>query len=364
MRKAEFEKYNEKINALTDVNEIQNALAANEQKIRTQSKYPTAVSLCGGWGSLALFLLTGLLSGWTLGVLWVVASIAGAGIISSAVAGIVGHFKYHRYFRALKTQERLAKIMKGDQNYSDALRMRLENRLNKDLAYCRRKRMISDREFEIRKNPLRPVVVNDGVLPQTVDEIKEEAERCNATMRDFKCNVEEMLTSDAGKFDSHKDNMSEKGHFEGAVVVSANELNEDGTIKYDESNNPSILKTEFPAQSDKDLARLLEGISKNFKDKLASGSLPLPVTIEVLDKEGNAINMAVENEEEMTKLVFGQLNRNLLEAEQTPLDIYAKNILEQLPKIDGANKDEEQHEEEQVEQQDEEKEGAERERGA
>lgn len=297
MLKKEFERYNEKMNSLTSDADIRMAIAQNEDDIRKKSKYPTIASLGGGWGSLALLLATGFLSGWTLGVLWVVATIAGAGIISSAVAGIVGHLKYRRYFRALKTQKELAKMMDGDKNYSDVRRARLEKQLNKDLAFCRKKRMISDRELNVRSTISRPIVTEEGSLEALAAEKAAEADKYNKTMANMSADVIERCRSDEieGLFGSRAENLEDGKRFEGSFVISSVEYDKELNPKRDDGGEIKKVEVKIEAQSDKDYAKNLYAISQNIKDKYKEHSLALPFTFKICDSAGNTVEYALKD---------------------------------------------------------------------
>lgn len=338
MNRAEYNVYDSKMANINDPIQLKTELENSKQRIEKNSKYPTIASLGSGWGFLALFLLTGFLSGWTVGVLWVVATIAGVGIASSAIAGLIGHIKYRKYFRALKTQERLAKLQDDGSNHFDKLRLRLERSLSKDLAHCVKKRMISHREADLRRRVLRPVVLSEDALANEQERIREEAATLNQTMMNFKAEAESRCAAEGSKAENNKlkDNISDVKHFEGIISVNAQERDEAGNPKVDEAGNPVMIGANFNAYSDKEFALLLKGISQNLKNKLDSNTLPLPISIQVCDKDGNALDISSDGS---GAIVIKNTDGEVIKGESNPLDIVADSILSKLPIDPDAEKE-------------------------
>lgn len=354
MNRAQYLAYDNKMQSITDPVELQAAMDANKANITQRSKYPTFASLGAGWGFVALFLLTGFLSGWTVGVLWVVATIASAGLASSVIAGIAGYLKYHKYFRALKTREKLAKLQKDGKNHFDKERMRLETRLNKDLAYCRRKRLISSREVEVLGNALpRPEVLPEDVVSAEREKIKAEAEALNHTMEGLQDDTLLAMADEREKCKVFDENISKGQHFEGVVEVSAQARDEDGKPKVNENGEPVLLGANFNALSDKDFALLLKGIATNLGQKYDSDALPLPITIQTMDRSGNMLD-ALNNG--TGTIIIDRANVEAILKDGSPLIQFADNIISQLPPAPekekpnekGAEKDEKVYEEEQA----------------
>ena len=345
MNRAEYNAYDSKMANIVDPEKLKKELEINHQRIEKTSKYPTFASLVSGWGFLALFLLTGFLSGWTVGVLWVVATIAGAGIASSAIAGLIGHIKYRKYFRALKTQERLAKLQDDGSNHFDKVRLRLEKSLSQDLAYCVRKRMISRREADLRRQVLRPVVLPEDALTQEQERIREESILLNQTMSNFKRDAEACYATNGNYegIDKLKDNISDDKHFEGKISVNAQERDEMGNPKVDGEGKPVMIGAEFNAYNDKDFALLLKGISQNLRNKLDSNVLPLPISIQVYDKDGNILDVSSDGS---GVIIITNTDGEVIKGESNPLDIVADDILSKLPIDPDAEKKEQVEEQE------------------
>lgn len=330
--KAEFEKYNADVNAITDVNKLQKNFNENAELIRQKSKMPVLASVGGGWGALALLLLTGFMSGWTLGVLWFVATIAGAGIIASAVAGFVGYLKYRKYFRAVRTQKRLEKLLHDNQNYDDRLRMRLEKRMNKDLAYCRKKRMISDRELYARSHFMEVPQVDGRVAERSQEEIADEAERYNSTMENMQADVTTRHSALEPTLENRQDNFNQGCHSVQKIVIKSNKFDERGNIVLDETNRAVEYRVEFNSISEKETALYMSAISQVFKEKIASSSLPFPIVVEICGADGQPINMAVGGAQELgARFVFDYRDIVQLTSDSNPLDNFANSIVERLP---------------------------------
>lgn len=330
MDKAEFEKYNEKMSKITDVAKLQKAIIENEDDIRKKAKMPALASLGGGWGSLALLLLTGFLTGWTFGVFWIVAAIAGAGILASGVAGLAGYMKYRKYFRAIRTQKRLQQMLDEPENKNEKKRARLERSLNKDLDYCRRKCLISDAERNYRMNSFGRPVVRDSAEASALaeEEVRAEVLAHQQTMSTFADAVASQIAEESfvAKYAPLKDNIDDRRPMNATILVKGCDFDEQGFIKCDEtSGEREYIEAQFLAESDKDCAKYLRGISQNIKNKLADNSLRLPISIQILDDEGNPKVITVDGAN-LTELEFGDKNRVLLEAEDNFLDKLAESI--------------------------------------
>lgn len=344
MKKSGFIEYDKEMSEINDPKELKARIEENSGKIQKKSKLPVAASLMGGWGSLALFLLTGFLSGWTVGVLWVVASIAGAGILSSAVAGFVGHLKYGRFFRAMRNREKLLKLKEDNKDHFDAQRMRLEKKLGKDLAYCVKKRMISHREQEYYAS----VLPRPTVLPQqevsTPEEISAEAQMLNASMAAFKGDVEKSVTqyrvSQAGM--THEANVERTRHFEGDVILSTPERGTDGGPKQDPQGQPVYIESKFRAESDQDFAFVLKGVAEQLRVRARDGRMPFPITIEANDKDGHpiAIDTIMPRSGIEGKIVITREDMEMLLGSANPIDEFADELLSQLPERELTPEDE------------------------
>lgn len=331
MNKAEFNAYNYKMEQLKhkDPKAFRAVMEQNGEDIKKKSHYPTFASLFSGWGFLALFLLTGFLSGWTVGVLWVVATIAGAGIMGSAIGGLVGHFKYHKYFRALKTRQRLEALQKDGKNHTDQYRLKLEQKLNKDLAYCRAKRLISDAECSYYGNVLtRPQVLADDAVARKKAEIADEARRMNEAMQTFGDDANLIISQKRVELNkaSLGDNIEPDRHFVGAVQVRTQKRDAEGKPVVDENGQPAYNDNKFDANSDKDFALILDSISQKLKERMRECSVPFPVTIQCFNGKGELIDILADAKGE---IVF--INGDMLTSDKNPLESTARSIYDRLP---------------------------------
>ncbi len=358
MNREKFDEHNEemaKLKRQLPQKEFDKVLGKCDSDIREKAKMPTVASFISGWGFLALFLLTGFLSGWTVGVLWVVATISGAGLLGSAIGGIAGHLKYRRYLRAMRTRNRLKRLRDDGKNHFDQERLRLEKSLNRDLAFCRKKRMISDTELQEYANVLpRPVVLANDVVKNKQEEIAAEADKMNRAMTSLQTDVDMLFSErNADMSQTLDENIDPSRHFEGSIKIGAQKRDAAGELveKDTDTHEPDIIESSFAARSDKEFAVALECISQRLRERYIDGVLPFPVTIECFDKDGTPISIVADGD---GRIVLE--NGALLTSENNPLEAVANAIYGSLPTheprklVDYGEQDIEQEQENEDEQ--------------
>jgi len=343
MNSTQYEEYNNKIEQIDDPVKLQEEFAKRADEIADKSRYQTLASLVGGWGSIALFLLTGALTGWGLGVLLVVASIAGGGILASVTTGLLGRWRYGKYFRAIATQEKLIKLQNSKQLVSEKEKMRLEIKLSKDLNACVKKRLISRKEADWRLGTIkRPEILGQDTVLESKDRVRVEAQNFNQILDDFMLDTGRLMSSFAHEFDGRKGDRSPDQRFEGKLIVEAPRRGDDGVPLVDESGNPIITKCEFEVKSEKDYAKVLRGISENLKEKCENNMLAFPVTITARDIYDNPIQV----DGEVASFEIGKANSSILLGDNNPLENLSKSILDNLPIAEDEDEDDLEFEQE------------------
>lgn len=287
MRRKEFIEYERKMNSITDDEALKKAMQENEFKLKSKAKLPIYGGLSGSLASIALFLLTGILSGWTVGVLWVVATIMGAGVLASTASAIVARHKYAVFNRAMRTRKKILEINQDGRDYTAMERANLECRLRKDLQYLNKKRLISTREKDIYGQVMRPIIARGGSERDVrLAEIQAQAETYNMTMDHFASDVREVMAKDVeaneDRLDAKEDNIDKDTTFDGSIKISSQSRNTiTGAPLVDSEGNPVFDKyAQFNATSDKEVVMMLRGISQVLKQRSNKNAMPYPIKIE------------------------------------------------------------------------------------
>ncbi len=297
MNKAKFAEYEARMNAITDPEVLKRAMQQNEFELRKKANRPIWWGSTGIAASVALFLLTGVFSGFTIGALWVVGTIMGAGFIASTVLSLVARRKYAIFNRAMKNRSKLRAMME-EEGHTAEQRAYLEKKLNKDLAWLHKKRLISQRERdEYGRNYVRPAVARGGTARDANrEEEQARATAYNQTMDGLGAEVRDIMTHETtvrgAEWASRESNIEEDRSVSGTITVSSQSRNtETGMPSCNAEGTPLFDKrVDFNISSDKDLALVLYGVSTALKAHAQDGTLPFPLKIQATGHDGLTID--------------------------------------------------------------------------
>lgn len=346
MFKKKFEEYEKKMNAIEDPVALKKAMQANEAELSRKAKLPIYGGVSGSAASIALFVLTGILSGWTVGVLWVVATIMGAGVLASVTGAAVARHKYSVFKRAMRNRAKLQAMQEAGRDHDAVERAKTEQRLNKDLSWLQRKRVISTRERNVYGSSIGDAAAaGGGVYEAQVERMQQQAAAYNAAMdnlaSDIRETIEAQRASDEAAWDQRADNISPDATFAGFVRISSQSRNTvTGEPCVDAEGKPVFDKyAQIGANSDKEIAAVLLGISATLKRNIERGVMPFPIKIEAAGLGDVMVDAWGED-----GLVITNPNGTILREGGNQLETLASEIFSRLPICDTPPSEE--HEEE------------------
>ena len=345
MNRKKYEAYEEQMNSITDPEALKRAMQTNEYELRRKAVRPIWGGFSGSVASIMLFILTGILSGWTVGVLWVVGSIMGAGILGSCVTAAVARRKYGVFTRAMRNRDKLKAMIEDGKDHTAFERARVEHRLQSDLKWLQKHRLISTREQEIYSSVMRPVIARGGTESDARrEEIRNHAMACNHTMENIATEVRDLINTEVAnnsdKWNSKGDNIDSSRTFEGYLKISNQSRNTvTGEGKTDSEGKPLFdQQVRLSANSDKDLALLLIGLSNSLKQHSADKNLSFPLKIEAFGYGGVEITEWGEG-----GLVLTSPRGTILTEGENVLEQLAKEIFDKLPEAEPVREESEEH---------------------
>ncbi len=178
MFKKKFQAYEEAM-AQLDNEQFAKAVQLNEYKMQAKAKKPIYGGLTGVLVSGALFALTGIFAGWTVGALWVAGTLMGATALGSAITAFIARRKYAKYNKTMATFKKLMAMNDKGIGYDASQYAALESKLSKQLGWLYRKRMISARELGYYQNAAKLTAGATSKREYTVIHREKEIEKAN-----------------------------------------------------------------------------------------------------------------------------------------------------------------------------------------
>ena len=324
MFKKKFQAYEEAM-AQLDNEQFAKAVQLNEYKMQAKAKKPIYGGLTGVLVSGALFALTGIFAGWTVGALWVAGTLMGATALGSAITAFIARRKYAKYNKTMATFKKLMAMNDKGIGYDASQYAALESKLSKQLGWLYRKRMISARELGYYQNAvnINPCCTSksDFKANRREKEIEKANQMAKVLFEDIQSKINQ-YEKFSDKFE-HNPNGEWKADKVELVIANPQRRIENGReefLKNSEGDKTYPNEVAIEVKDELSLHIALKAIEKSLAESYKSGDLHLPIKLYGL-KDGQSFDVLsngetiIDDEDKLAKAIeeMQQVNKNFFE---------------------------------------------------